>query len=129
MFFGARCSCLLMWWVGGRYVKQNISLAPNNPSAWNYLRGALDINNIPYSTVGEFVKLYTVAGEPGSSGDIVDLENPPPSRGAYLPCPLAIEFMADIQEKDGGKEPILRAIEVCCAQGNFFPVSNHNLAA
>ena len=108
-----------------RYVKQNISLAPNNPSAWNYLRGVLDTNDIPYSTVEDFVKLYAAAGEPGPFGDIVDLENPPPSRGAYLPCPLAIEFMADIREKDGGKEPIMRAIEVTFyTRLFFFPRSN-----
>lgn len=105
-------------------MKQNISLAPNNPSAWNYLRGVLDTNELPYSTVEDFVKLYSVAGEPGPAGDIVDLENPPPTRGAYLPCPLAIEFMADIWEKDGGKdggkEPILRAIEVRCTLGHFL---------
>ncbi|KAG6828819.1 hypothetical protein H0H92_006644 [Tricholoma furcatifolium] len=90
------------------FVKQNISFAPNNPSAWNYLRGILDINKIPYSRVEDFVRPYA---EPSSdvTRDIVDLENPPPSRGAQLPCAVAIEFLADIHEKEGR---ILQATEL-----------------
>ncbi|KAG6829053.1 hypothetical protein H0H87_012754 [Tephrocybe sp. NHM501043] len=90
------------------FVKQNISFAANNPSAWNYLHGILDINDIPYSRVEDFVRLYA---EPSNDAtrDIVDLENPPPPRGAELPCPAAIEFLADIHEKEGR---VLQATEV-----------------
>ncbi|KAG6864696.1 hypothetical protein C0991_007800 [Blastosporella zonata] len=96
------------WFIGScadergmnRFVKQNISFAANNPSAWNYLRGILDINQIPYSRVEDFVRLYTKPSIDVTC-DIVDLENPPPPRGADLPCPAAIEFLADIDEKEG----------------------------
>ncbi|KAJ7598813.1 hypothetical protein C8J56DRAFT_848717 [Mycena floridula] len=79
------------------YVKQSISLAPNNASAWNYLRGILDLNHIPYSTLKEFVELYTTSGD-RSNMDVVDLDNPPPSQGAQLPAVVAIEFLADMYE-------------------------------
>jgi protein farnesyltransferase/geranylgeranyltransferase type-1 subunit alpha len=96
-----------------RYVKQNLSLAPNNLSAWNYLRGVLDVNQTPYSRLLEFVKPYAVAASDGPIADLVDLENPPPARGVSLPCPAAIELLADIYEKEGGEDQILQATEVC----------------
>jgi len=92
------------------YVKQNISLAANNPSAWNYLRGILDTKNLPYSRVEDFVRPYTGTTPDSSTTDLVDLENPPPPRSAQLPCPAAIEFLADIREKEGGKDKVLQAI-------------------
>jgi len=93
------------------FTKQSISLAPNNPSAWNYLRGILDHMKLPYSLLARFVKPYTVPL--GSQRvDVVDLENPPPSPGAQLPCVHALEFMADIHEQTGVKDNILRAVEV-----------------
>lgn len=92
------------------YVKQSISLVPNNMSAWNYLRGILDTTKLPYSTIEDFVKLYTDAAN--SVGDIVDLENPPPGRGAELPCVAAIEFLADIHEKEGGRESVSQTIQL-----------------
>lgn len=45
-------------------------------------------------------------------GDIIDLENPLPSKDAELPVPAAIEFMADIWEKEGTMEKMDKAIEV-----------------
>ncbi|KAJ7078082.1 hypothetical protein C8R44DRAFT_825628 [Mycena epipterygia] len=83
------------------YVKQNLSLAPNNASAWNYLRGVLEHNNLPYSTVAAFVRPYTVP-RPANAVDIVDVENPPPGPGAELPCAAAVEFLADVYEEAGG---------------------------
>ncbi|TRM63637.1 hypothetical protein BD626DRAFT_431490 [Schizophyllum amplum] len=91
------------------YVKQNISLIPNNMSAWNYLRGILDFNKLPYSTLTSFVQLYTHKRENG--GDVVDLDNPPPDANADLPCPMAIEFMADVYEAEGG-ESTPKAVEL-----------------
>lgn len=91
-----------------RFVKQNISFAANNPSAWNYLRGILNINDLPYSRVEDFVRLYADTSA-DAIRDVVDLENPPPSKGAKLPCPAAIEFLADIHEKEGR---IMQAAEV-----------------
>ncbi|KAF7763572.1 hypothetical protein Agabi119p4_8109 [Agaricus bisporus var. burnettii] len=93
------------------FTKQNISLAPNNPSAWNYLRGILDYNRLPYSLCTQFVKPYTLPLDPNTV-DIVDLENPPPSRGAELPCVYAIEFLADIHEKAGDKDNILKGVDL-----------------
>ncbi|KAF5371771.1 hypothetical protein D9758_003362 [Tetrapyrgos nigripes] len=92
------------------YVKQNISLAPNNASSWNYLRGILDYNKIPYSRLTSFVQPYTVPHADVPS-DLVDLEDPPPSRGAQLPSPGAIEFLADVYEEEGGNS-ILKATEL-----------------
>jgi len=93
------------------FTKQNISLAPNNPSAWNYLRGVLDHHKTPYSRLTEFVKPYTVPLDPQTT-DIVDLENPPPNKDAELPCVYAMEFLADIYEQAGDKENVLRAVEL-----------------
>ncbi|KAG6857972.1 hypothetical protein C0995_003655, partial [Termitomyces sp. Mi166 len=80
-----------------RFAKQNISFAANNPSAWHYLRGILDINDIPYSRVEDFVRLYADTSD-DAIRDVVDLENP-----------VAIEFLADIHEKEGR---ILQATEL-----------------
>ncbi|KAH6908360.1 farnesyltransferase [Coprinopsis sp. MPI-PUGE-AT-0042] len=95
------------------FVKQSISLAPNNPSAWNYLRGVLEHQKLPYSTVTEFVKPYALPFD-GNVKDIIDLDNPRPSSTAQLPCASAIEFMADIYEREntegqGRDEGILKA--------------------
>ncbi|KAJ7156951.1 hypothetical protein C8R43DRAFT_997776 [Mycena crocata] len=92
------------------YVKQNISLAPNNASAWNYLRGVLETNNLSFSTVAAFVRPYTVP-LPAGVTDMVDLENPPPGRGAQLPCAAAVEFLADVYEEMGG-ESVEKAVEL-----------------
>ncbi|RDB27917.1 Protein farnesyltransferase/geranylgeranyltransferase type-1 subunit alpha [Hypsizygus marmoreus] len=94
------------------YVKQNISLVASNPSAWNYLRGILDANHLPYTRVEEFVKPYAASTQDTSTTDLVDLENPPPPRGAELPCAPAIEFLADIFEKEGGKDGVRKASEL-----------------
>lgn len=100
------------------FVKQNISLAPNNPSAWNYLRGVLERSGRPFSEVKDFVLPYAHPHNPASSGDLVDLENPPPSKEADLPCPQAIEFVADIYESQGGSENVLKATELWKSLGN-----------
>lgn len=93
------------------YVKQSISFAPNNASAWNYLRGILEHNARPFSSVKDFVEPYTMP-LPSPNRDIVDFENPPPAEEAELPVPAAIEFMADIWEKEGTKEGLDKAFEV-----------------
>ena len=89
------------------YAKQSISLAPSNPSAWNYLRGILTHTGTPFVTVEVFVKPYTLAANFASDAekrDIVDLDNPPPSAEADLPCIQAMEFLADIFETQGASE-------------------------
>ncbi|TFY73615.1 hypothetical protein EWM64_g10397 [Hericium alpestre] len=82
------------------FAKENISAAPNNASAWNYLRGILDHKHIPYSTQASFVKPYTRTSASGQE-DVVDLEDPLPSKDAELPAAAAIEFLADIYEAVG----------------------------
>lgn len=96
------------------FVKECIAKAPNNASAWNYLRGVLDHNSIAYSTLQLFITPYTVPhpATPTES-EVVDLENPLPSKSAHLPCAAAIEFLADIYEDEGG-EGLTKAVEVFC---------------
>ncbi|EGO29852.1 hypothetical protein SERLADRAFT_433805 [Serpula lacrymans var. lacrymans S7.9] len=94
------------------FVKNYISLAPNNASAWNYLRGILDHSATPYSQLLLFVTPYSVPRSPDADlVDVIDLENPPPSMGAQLPCVAAIEFLADIHENEGGDD-IMKATEL-----------------
>jgi protein farnesyltransferase/geranylgeranyltransferase type-1 subunit alpha len=99
------------------FVKSKISLAPNNLSAWNYLRGILDKFGVRYATLRTFVEPYS---NPRTENDaatkvdgsvegineeaeveVYDLDNPRPSLTAELPCALAIEFMADLCEQEG----------------------------
>ena len=96
------------------YVKHSISIVPNNPAAWNYLRGVLQHNARPFSSIKDFIVLYTTIPSPSPDSDrnVVDLENPPPAEGAELPVPAAIEFLADIWEKEGTKEGLDKASEV-----------------
>ncbi|RXW18993.1 hypothetical protein EST38_g6871 [Candolleomyces aberdarensis] len=91
--------------------QQSISLAPNNASAWNYLRGILNHNKVAFSSVAEFVKLYTVPYD-ASRKDIVDVDLPPPGPSADLPCAAAIEFLADVYEQEGDKDGVQRATEL-----------------
>ncbi|EJC98263.1 farnesyltransferase [Fomitiporia mediterranea MF3/22] len=96
------------------FTKDKIALAPNNASAWNYLRGVLEHSGTPFSLLTGFVLPYTVSVQSSDGREdekILDLENPRPSPGADLPCPAAIEFLADIYEASGGEE-ISKAIEL-----------------
>lgn len=97
------------------FTKDKIALAPNNASAWNYLRGVLEHSGTPFASLTEFVTPYSIAAKaPGEINDedsVVDLENPRPSPGADLPCPAAIELLADVHEEAGGDD-IPKAIKV-----------------
>jgi protein farnesyltransferase/geranylgeranyltransferase type-1 subunit alpha len=66
---------------------------------------------MPYSTQAAFVEVYVVDAVDEDADRVFDLDNPPPSEGAQLPCPAAIEFMADIHEARG-KEGITEAVKV-----------------
>jgi protein farnesyltransferase/geranylgeranyltransferase type-1 subunit alpha len=102
------------------FVKSKISLAPNNLSAWNYLRGILDKMGIKYATLRTFVEPYSISRaeneasardeEAEAEVEVYDLDNPRPSLAAELPCALAIEFMADLCEQEGEND---KAAEVC----------------
>lgn len=63
------------------------------------MRGILDRTKTPYESIEEFVVPYTKSEE--SSDPVVDLDNPPPSKGAQLPAIPAVEFLADIRESQG----------------------------
>jgi len=87
-------------------VKQKISLAPNNPSAWNYLRGVLQTTRTPFSSVVSFVEPYTLQTRPfnpNADDTIIDLDNPLPGEFAQLPCVEALEFLADVYETRSGE--------------------------
>ncbi|KDN50082.1 hypothetical protein RSAG8_01418, partial [Rhizoctonia solani AG-8 WAC10335] len=91
------------------FTKQKISIAPNNPSAWNYLRGILEYGRLPFSSQKLFVEPYAEPTEltdpliPRPTDAVVDLDNPRPSAQAELPVPLAIEFLGDIAEEEEDK--------------------------
>ncbi|KAI0763174.1 protein prenylyltransferase [Irpex lacteus] len=74
------------------YTKDKIALAPNNPSAWNYLRGILDHTHTSWSTLVTFAIPY-------SRG----LDNPKPPAEAELPCAAALDFLAEAYIRDGGE--------------------------
>ena len=57
------------------------------------------------------MELFVVDAVDEDVDRVLDLENPPPSEGAQLPCSAAIEFMADVHEARG-KEGITEAVEV-----------------
>ncbi|KAH9932904.1 protein prenylyltransferase [Fomitopsis serialis] len=92
------------------FAKEKIALAPNNASAWNYLRGVLEHTKTPLSGLTTFVQLYTVSSASPAS-DVLDLDNPAPTEGAELPCVNALEFLADIYEEEGGQQ-ISQAVEI-----------------
>ncbi|KAF9522236.1 hypothetical protein CPB83DRAFT_864730 [Crepidotus variabilis] len=94
------------------FVKQHISFAPNNPSAWNYLRGILRHTSTPFSSVAAFAEPYTSSKESISRDNIVDLDNPRPGEGAELPCSEALEFMADVHEAKTTEEGVNSAVEI-----------------
>ena len=88
------------------FAKEKIALAPNNAAAWNYIRGVLDRSQTPYSALKNFVTPYTIPDElrrPENPADEIDLDDPKPTEGVELPCPAAIEFLADIYEEEGGE--------------------------
>jgi len=95
------------------FVKQYITKAPNNASAWNYLRGVLEHSKIPFSELQIFVTPYTLPqpSEDDAPAEVIDLENPLPSKLAQLPCVAAIEFLADVHEAAGG-DSIMKATEL-----------------
>lgn len=93
------CCC-----VYASYTKEKIALAPNNPSAWNYLRGILDHTHTPWSSALDFATPYTQPQPPVSSQeDVVDLDNPKPPTEAVLPCAAALDFLAEAYAKEGGE--------------------------
>ncbi|KAJ8473646.1 hypothetical protein ONZ51_g7733 [Trametes cubensis] len=98
---------------------EKIALAPNNPSAWNYLRGVLEFTKTPFETLTSFVLPYTASKPPAPEDEVVDLDNPLPSQDAELPCVAALEFLADVYEKRGGDDTA-KAVEVSVPMTRVF---------
>ena len=78
------------------------------------MRGILDRTKVPYESLEEFVVPYTKPEESPDSS-VLDLDNPPPSKGAHLPAVPAVEFLADIRESQGR---ITEATQVCPREGS-----------
>jgi protein farnesyltransferase/geranylgeranyltransferase type-1 subunit alpha len=65
----------------------------------------LDHAQLQYKNLEEFVKPYTADSLPiPSDSDVTNLENPLPSMGAELPAMPALEFLADIYERDNSSK-------------------------
>ncbi|KAK4051149.1 CAAX geranylgeranyltransferase alpha subunit [Microbotryomycetes sp. JL201] len=77
-----------------QYAKEKLAISPNNPSAWNYLRGVLDRTETSYSILLPFVEPLALATPESMPSD-----EPVVSSSAELPAFLAIEFMADCAYK------------------------------
>lgn len=85
------------------------------------MRGILDRTKTPYESIEDFALPYAKCEETLES--VVDLDNPPPSKGAQLPAVPAVEFLADIRESQGR---VSEATEVSSSAS--FPVdkSHHH---
>ena len=92
-----------------RYTKSKISLAPNNASSWNYLRGILEHTRTPWTTLVPFAEPYTESKAP--EDDVVDLDNPKPSAEAVLPCVPALDFVAEAYAREKGAN-VQKAVEL-----------------
>ena len=80
------------------FVKDQLLKAPNNPSAWNFLRGVLKRAKKPFDSLESFVLPLT---KPAAQ---LDAEHGWPAglnRRASLPAPPAVEFLADIYAGSG----------------------------
>jgi len=85
------------------------------------MRGVLDRTKTPYESMEEFVIPYTKSEEGPDS--VVDLDNPPPSKGAQLPAVPAVEFLSDIRESQG---KISEATEVWFPANRFDCSHRHS---
>ncbi|GAA5953035.1 hypothetical protein JCM21900_005046 [Sporobolomyces salmonicolor] len=82
-----------------QYAKVKLAISPNNPSAWNYLRGVLTRLSLPLTTAIPFatpLALNTPLSMPPNE--------PAVSEKAELPAWLAIEFLADAKAEEALKE-------------------------
>ncbi|GAA5945260.1 hypothetical protein JCM1841_000945, partial [Sporobolomyces salmonicolor] len=82
-----------------QYAKGKLAISPNNPSAWNYLRGVLTRLSLPLTTAIPFatpLALNTPLSMPPNE--------PAVSEKAELPAWLAIEFLADAKAEEALKE-------------------------
>ncbi|GAA6027443.1 hypothetical protein JCM8097_007866 [Rhodosporidiobolus ruineniae] len=73
-----------------RFAKEKLALSPNNPSAWNYLRGVLTRLRLPLTPLTAFARPLAL-NDPSS----MPASDPQVSAQAELPAWLAIEFLAD----------------------------------
>ncbi|KAA1122263.1 CAAX geranylgeranyltransferase alpha subunit [Puccinia graminis f. sp. tritici] len=87
-----------------QFTKHQILKAPNNPSAWNYLRGVLKRGSIPLNTLEDFVLPLTKTRlelETQASGWPTGLNTQ-----SDLPVPAAVELLANIYAQSQAKTQI-----------------------
>ncbi|EJU02475.1 protein prenylyltransferase [Dacryopinax primogenitus] len=89
------------------YTEHKIALAPNNASAWNYLRGLLSNSKTPLSTLLPFARPYTLPQSLQPSLRVfaeAEERELLPGENAQLPCVMALEFIADALGEKGEVE-------------------------
>ncbi|BGO99526.1 CAAX geranylgeranyltransferase alpha subunit [Rhodotorula toruloides] len=115
-----------------RYAKEKLAISPNNPSAWNYLRGVLGRLKQPPSTCTAFVTPLAL-NTPSSLPD----SEPAISSKAELPAWLAIEFLADAaaeeartaeQSSDERKKKVEEASALYGSLAEYDPIRRHYYA-
>ncbi|POV96756.1 hypothetical protein PSTT_15473 [Puccinia striiformis] len=84
------------------FTKQQILKAPNNPSAWNYLRGVLRRGSRGLNSVEEFVIPPRIRRRNSWPIDL--------NKRSDLPVPAAVELLADIYSESQSK--IKQALEL-----------------
>ncbi|KAJ3506381.1 hypothetical protein NMY22_g17270 [Coprinellus aureogranulatus] len=122
------------------YTKQSIALAPNNASAWNYLRGVLDRFSVPYASLKGFVEPYTHDHKDQASPEDQEEEDeekykstPTPTlqqvSGLKLESSVTLLALLSPIQQDLGFDPLRcpvlrmrsRSKRTCCFYPNFKP--------
>ncbi|KAM0746101.1 protein prenylyltransferase [Meredithblackwellia eburnea MCA 4105] len=110
------------------YAKEKLAISPNNPSAWNYLRGILKRTSTPLSSLIDFVRPFTISPPSSGSGSSFESEKEGESEvvenagGPTLPAPLAIEFLADALVESGKGEEREEAIALYTTLTQLDPI-------
>jgi protein farnesyltransferase/geranylgeranyltransferase type-1 subunit alpha len=89
----------------------------------------LEHGRLPLSSLKQFVEPYTEVREPGDplaqppvdqepDDEVIDLDNPLPTKQSELPVPFAIEFLGDVAEEE---EDRTKATEVRLCRFMFQP--------
>lgn len=93
------------WQTELEYVQEAIRVAPQNESAWNYLRGLMRKERRPWSEQAAFAKEFT--------GDLKD--------EAAIRSTFALDFLADAAAEDPGSRPVADAALTLLAD-RFDPI-------
>jgi protein farnesyltransferase/geranylgeranyltransferase type-1 subunit alpha len=88
----------------------------------------LEHARLPLSTQRQFVEPYAEPREPADplapplsnpAEEVVDLDNPLPSKQAELPVPFAIEFLGDVAEEEDDMDKAVEVQSWFSARGHF----------